>query len=133
LRPLHEKNRPGPGLFWRGFFTGIFIIILLLAGAAFYLYKHPDLIVKQVVSQGAGDMLADTIETIPKSYLLTNKGEILSRIDRFTNAYAQNQISREQIRAIGMETATLLADRDITQSELDNLFLKMDEILQVSD
>lgn len=130
MEPLYlKKKRPRRGGFWRGLFTGFFIMVLLIAGAGFTLYNNPQIAV-DILERSTGKIITESVETLPKSYLADNKEAIAARVEQLTDAYVNDRLSESQIRSLGIEALGLFADRTITAEEVDLLLAKVDELTQ---
>lgn len=106
-----------------GFLLGFFVSVLVFLGLAGYFVRHPQRMLVKAVDLGMGRVVEQTVESVPKDYVVEHQDEIVEEVHRLFQAYSQGRISSDDIRAFTKAIVDAIADKELDPSEIDGLLM----------
>lgn len=132
------RRRGSVGSFFAGFFTGLFLMIILGLGAGYYLMQNPQKVIqsagnigaKKIVRKQMQKAMARTVNTIPKNYVALHQDEIVQKFQQVTTAYSMGTLTTDDIYMLYNDFFMIVGDGEIQPKEIDQILNKIDFVTQ---
>ncbi len=116
--------------FRQGFLAGFFTFYILIGITALVTYANKGKVLEKVLATFVTDFVEDIFKSFPDAYFSFNRERIINVFDDFTNAAADNQISKEEFKEVARKMMVALQDKELTYQEIGEILTIMENSIE---
>lgn len=116
--------------FRQGFLAGFLSLYVLIGGTALIIYANNGKVLEKVIASFVTDFVEDIFKSFPDAYFSFNRERIIEVFDDFTNAAADNQISKDEFKEVARTIMAALHDKELTYQEIGEILTIMENSIE---
>ena len=126
LTAIEVKQAKRQGLL-AGFLSVIFLLVFISIALSVYFWFNKDQVVEKFIDITVLRLLEDAAQTFPEGYMTRNGDRVLEVFDKFVNAAAANQVSKNGYKNVAKSIMVALNDRKLNYPEINNIVNQMEQ------
>jgi len=117
-------------MFVAGFFVGMLVSILVMAGFVQFVLRHPNRVLVKAVDMGMNRVVEKTVNSIPRNYIGQRQEDIARSARTLASAYSEDKITPAEMNLLAKQMFSAIADQQLTMEEIDQMLQMINRFSQ---